>query len=236
LQDGNGNDIERSRKPRCGNDGLVDAKAETSSHSRDMSRSLERLDPNDYSAKDFQNKSKRPNDHHEALASPPRVQSQEADDRSFHNHEHNTDKSQISYTQSNIMEDDNDEASVVEIKLIECDYCKRSFAPKVYEKHFDSDGQPKCVSNMDKKRAVFNSAKARIANNSNLNKDEQMQVLQENKKVLKELARKRKGKSKKSKKSNDKWRQESNDFREAMRTNRLISKAEREGKPAHYYL
>lgn len=54
-----------------------------------------------------------------------------------------------------------DEKSVVEIKLIECDFCKRSFAPKVYEKHFDRDGQPKCANQMSKKRAVFNSAKVR---------------------------------------------------------------------------
>jgi hypothetical protein len=51
---------------------------------------------------------------------------------------------------------DGDDDLVVEIELIECDCCKRSFAPKVYEKHFDPDGQPKCAS--QKKRAVFNSA------------------------------------------------------------------------------
>lgn len=63
-----------------------------------------------------------------------------------------------------------------------------------------------------------------------------MQVLQVNKKVSKELSKKKNGKSKKKSKKSDKWRQESNNFREAMKTNRLISKAEREGKPAHYYL
>lgn len=54
-----------------------------------------------------------------------------------------------------------DEESVVEIELIQCMHCKRSFAPKVYEKHFDTDGQPKCLNQMSKKRAVFNSAKVR---------------------------------------------------------------------------
>ena len=54
-----------------------------------------------------------------------------------------------------------DEESVVQIELIQCDCCKRSFAPKVYEKHFDLDGQPKCAS-QTKKRTVFNSAKVRI--------------------------------------------------------------------------
>ena len=66
------------------------------------------------------------------------------------------------------------EKSVVDIELIKCDCCGRSFAPKIYEKHFDSTGQPKCAN--DKKRPVFNSAKARIANNSNLNHEEQRQV------------------------------------------------------------
>ncbi len=52
-----------------------------------------------------------------------------------------------------------DDQSVVEIETIQCDCCKRSFAPKVYEKHFDSDGKPKCENSMKKKRPVFNSAK-----------------------------------------------------------------------------
>ena len=78
---------------------------------------------------------------------------------------------------------------------------------------------------------------ARIANNQNLNHDEQMHVLQMNKKVAKELSRKRKGKSSKKKsKQSSKWREESMNFREAMKANRLIAKAEAEGLPAHYYL
>jgi hypothetical protein len=47
--------------------------------------------------------------------------------------------------------------SVVAIELIKYDCCGRFFAPKVYEKHFNSNGQPKCAN--DKKRPVFNSAK-----------------------------------------------------------------------------
>ena len=39
-----------------------------------------------------------------------------------------------------------DEDSVVDIELIQCDSCQRKFAPKVYAKHFDDDGQPKCVT------------------------------------------------------------------------------------------
>ncbi|KAL3777315.1 hypothetical protein ACHAWO_005081 [Cyclotella atomus] len=131
--------------------------------------------------------------------------------------------------------DNDDEESVVQIELIQCDSCRRSFAPKVYEKHFDQDGQPKCAT-MTKKRVVFNSAKARIANNDNLNRDEQMQVIQTQKKVAKELAKKKKSGGASKKKKSTKWQQESNALREAMKANRLIAKAEREGKPAHYYL
>lgn len=62
---------------------------------------------------------------------------------------------------SNIGSDD--DQSIVEIETIQCDSCKRSFAPKVYEKHFDSDGKPKCEISMNKKRPVFNSAKVCFA-------------------------------------------------------------------------
>ena len=113
------------------------------------------------------------------------------------------------------------EKSVVDIELIQCDCCGRSFAPKVYEKHFDSSGQPKCTN--DKKRPVFNSAKARIANNSNLNHDEQRQVLQMNKKVTKDLAKKKTGKGRTMEKirRSSKWREESRAFRDAMKASRL---------------
>ena len=60
---------------------------------------------------------------------------------------------------SNKLDDD----EFVEIELIKCECCKRSFAPKVYEKHVDDDGQPKCFTQISKKRAVFNSAKVRDA-------------------------------------------------------------------------
>jgi hypothetical protein len=64
-----------------------------------------------------------------------------------------------------------------------------------------------------------------------------MQIIQTQKQVAKELAKKKKsGKSSRKSKKGSKWREESNSFREAMKVNRLISKAESEGKPAHYYL
>ena len=64
-----------------------------------------------------------------------------------------------------VEEEEDDEASVVQIQLMKCEHCKRSFAPKVYAKHFDSNGQPKCAGVTDKKRGVFNSAKVRIIEN-----------------------------------------------------------------------
>mmetsp|Transcript_4121 Transcript_4121/g.9252 ORF Transcript_4121/g.9252 Transcript_4121/m.9252 type:complete len:275 (+) Transcript_4121:125-949(+) len=226
-----------SRKSQYSN-GRRGADTNVKSGSKDELRSLERLNPNDFSAKDFQSKPETPKDrYHDVMTSPPTMQSHESDNRNLLDNASNSmDDSQISYTRSERDEYVNGD-EVVEIKLIKCDCCKRSFAPKVYEKHFDSDGQPKCATTLDKKRPVFNAAKARIANNLNLNSDEQKQVLQINRKVTKELSKKKQGKgSKKRSKKGTKWRDESNNFREAMKANRLISKAEKEGKPAHYYL
>ncbi|KAL9181367.1 hypothetical protein ACHAXT_010172 [Thalassiosira profunda] len=177
----------------------------------DESRTLERLDPNEFSAKDFQ---LRHGKTQHSVSSPPRVPRSETVG----------DRSPLSYTQSqkgaSTMDD---EDSVVDIELIQCDSCQRSFAPKVYAKHFDADGQPKCVT-ASERRPVFNSAKARIKNNANLNKDEQLHVLQVNRKVSKELSRKLSSSKKRKSKTAGKWREESAQFREAMKTNRLISK------------
>lgn len=46
----------------------------------------------------------------------------------------------------------------------------------------------------------------------------------------------KKGLKPKSKKKSDKWKAESNTFRQAMRDNRLMEKAKKEGKPLTYYL
>ncbi len=72
---------------------------------------------------------------------------------------------------------------------------------------------------------------ARIANNDNLNKDEQMQALHVVKKVAKEVALKQNAKAstKKSRKGS-KWREESRQFREAMRANRTVSQPAKKGK------
>ena len=134
---------------------------------KDNSHSLERLDPNDFTAKDFQTSSSK-SSKRAISSSPPRVQMQH-DVRDDDIHEPATPSMDRSHMSSSTRRskmhadiDDDDEASVVDIQLVQCDCCKRSFAPKIYEKHFDSDGQPKCASVMDKKRPVFNSAKVRI--------------------------------------------------------------------------
>lgn len=149
---------ENSGKPRHESD--VESKK---SPNNTMAPSLERLDPNEYTASDFQSKpEKSKRAYHDDMASPPRARTHEFEDRRFRYQESNSmDNSHMSQSRSERMiggMDDDDDASVVNIELIQCDCCKRSFAPKVYEKHFDEDGQPKCANN-DKKRTVFNSAK-----------------------------------------------------------------------------
>lgn len=46
----------------------------------------------------------------------------------------------------------------------------------------------------------------------------------------------KRAKGKKLKKPSQKWRKESSDLREVMEANRLMKKAESEGKPVTYYL
>lgn len=107
-------------------------------------QSGERHDADDYSAKlSTSNSTFRNNDKQDS------IQTMHDPDNANDTQSHN----------SQVEGDPDDEASVVDITLIQCDCCKRSFAPKIYEKHFDSDGTPKCATASDKKRAVFDSAK-----------------------------------------------------------------------------
>jgi hypothetical protein len=134
-------------------------------------------------------------------------------------------------------ENNDDDASVVKIELIYCQHCKKSYAPATYKKfcqNLDENGVPKCMAK-NKKRRVYNSAKIRITSNAHLNTDEQRQVIVSRKKVVADMRDKAKGR-KKPKKRNKLWKQQSDDFRKAMEANRLISKAEKEGRPSHYYL
>jgi hypothetical protein len=65
--------------------------------------------------------------------------------------------------------------------------------------------------------------KGLLANNSNLNQDEQMQVLQANKKVTKDLTKKKNGKGGSMEKirPSSRWREESGAFHDAMKACRL---------------
>ena len=70
-------------------------------------------------------------------------------------------------------------------------------------------------------------------NNKHLSRDDQKAVITARKKVVAEL----KGGPKKTKKRfTQKWKDQSKLFREAMHTNLLISKAQKEGRPIDYYL
>ena len=147
--------VKISHKSQC--DKRIDAgKGNTS---EEMSCSLEQLDQNDYAAMRVQRKPNKQNN--VAINSPSRQPNHQLEDSHSSYHEASMDK-QTSYSPAKKGgEDIDDEASVVDIELVKCDYCKRSFAPKVYEKHFDCNGQPKCVGIHDKKRQVFDSAKVR---------------------------------------------------------------------------
>ena len=57
-----------------------------------------------------------------------------------------------------------DEESVVDIELIYCQHCEKSYAPATYKKFcqtLDENGTPKCIAMRNKKRKVYNSAKVR---------------------------------------------------------------------------
>ena len=68
--------------------------------------------------------------------------------------------------QQDKMKDENVEdlskEEVVNIELIYCKHCKRSYVPSTSKKlcqSFDENGIPKCLSLGTRKRQVFNSAK-----------------------------------------------------------------------------
>mmetsp|Transcript_6870 Transcript_6870/g.20567 ORF Transcript_6870/g.20567 Transcript_6870/m.20567 type:complete len:662 (-) Transcript_6870:1391-3376(-) len=113
----------------------------------------------------------------------------------------------------------------IEIETIRCDSCGRSFGRPAYEKHL--------LFYLHQTNATQHQA--RIKNNNHLSREEQKVVIAGRKKVVSELRAKTNGAAK-PKKSNDKWRRESDTFREAMRANRLMAKAQKEGKPVDYYL
>lgn len=74
----------------------------------------------------------------------------------------------------------------------------------------------------------------RIKNNDQLTSEEQQVAIIGRKRAVTDLRQKLKGNN--TMKRSLKWREESESFRQAMETNRLVAKAEKEGKPSHYYL
>jgi hypothetical protein len=131
-----------------------------------------------------------------------------------------------------------DGADEAPAEQIACNDCGKSFAPATYEKlckQYNNKGELKCVAMYCKKRKVFNSAKVRIQGNEHLDKDAQKMAIKARVEVVKEKKQAEQGIVKKKVKD-DKWKKESEDFRNAMRDNRLMAKAKAEGKPITYYL
>ena len=155
---------------RCANNAQVGNFDTQSSHSiQSVLHSLQRLGVNDRHPSDNEKNQGRTNnvqtdEYANVMAFQSSMQPLGSDGRHLED-SIIMDESQISYAQSDRRRSDRtgndsgDEQSVVDIELIECECCKRSFAPKVFDKHFDDKGQPKCARFLDKKRPVFNSAK-----------------------------------------------------------------------------
>ena len=117
-------------------------------------------------------------------------------------------------------EDDDSQGS--NISMHYCKSCDKWFARPTFERlhaALDADGQPRCVKIYNLKRKVYNSAKTRIKNNSALNADDQQMVIAGRKRVVTEMKAKKNGK-KKVRNKNSKWKEESKQFREAMKANR----------------
>jgi hypothetical protein len=178
------------------------------------------LNPNDYTAKDFQQSRETTNSRYhqesDTMVSSPPVSTPESNDDS-------TDDT--SNEDSGAVANDDEEASVVDIELIQCDNCKRKFAPKIYEKHYNN-GQPKCIQMAVMKRPVYDAKAVRIGNNDTLDQKDQMLATHAPYGDATKLSSKKKGGSKKS----SKWREESEAFREALRANRRVSQEENKKK------
>ena len=116
-----------------------------------------------------------------------------------------------------------DDDSQGNISMQYCKSCDKSFAPPTFQKlcaALDHNGQPRCVKIYNQKRKVYNSAKTRIKNNTALNAEEQKLVIAGRKRVVSEMKAKKNGKKRSSKNKNSKWKEESKQFREAMKANR----------------
>ena len=185
-------------------------------------RSLENqagLNPNDYTARDFQQSRETNTRYQESdamVTSSPPVSTPESNDDGSTDEKSNDDGSAV------VANNDDDEASVVDIELIQCDNCKRKFAPKIYDKHYNN-GQPRCIQMAVTRRPVYNAKAVRIGNNATLDQKDQMLA---NHAPYGDDAAKSSSKRKGGNKKNSKWREESEAFREALRANRLVSQEE----------
>ena len=122
-----------------------------------------------------------------------------------------------------------------EIELIYCNQCRKSYSKEVYERRCKVG---RCTSATNQKRKIFSSARVRIMSNSHLSEREKSAIIETRKKIV---AEKKQGngsfrQSFSMSQQNSKWKTQSEELREAMKANRLIAKAKKEGKPAHYYL
>jgi len=87
---------------------------------------------------------------------------------SMEEHEHNIDTPQSPRSTPNSVSNDvsDGDDSVVDIQLIYCQHCEKSYAPATYKKFcqtLDENGVPKCIAMRNKKkRKVYNSAKVRM--------------------------------------------------------------------------
>jgi hypothetical protein len=177
------------------------------------------LNPNNYTAKDFQQSRETTNSRYQesdTMVTSPPISTPESND------DGTDDKSN---DDSGDVANDDEEASVVDIELIQCDNCKRKFAPKIYEKHYNN-GQPRCIQMAVMKRPVYDAKAVRIGNNDTLDQKDQMLANHAPYGDATKSSSKKKGGSKK----NSKWREESEAFREALRANRLVSQEENKKK------
>ena len=182
------------------------------------------LNPNDYTAKDFQQSRETTNTRHQEsdtmVSSSPPVSTPESNDDGSTDEKSNDDRSDV------VANNDDEDASVVDIELIQCDNCKRKFAPKIYDKHYNN-GQPRCIQMAATRRPVYDAKAVRIGNNDTLDQKDQMLA---NHAPYGDAAAKSSSKKKGGNKKNSKWREESEAFREALRANRLVSQEETKKK------
>ena len=117
---------------------------------------------------DFQNITKQVNYKKSELNSHHVVSKQMklgSDSKTYNVNDYPEDEDYLSERSSeDISEEASQDGSVVNIELIYCKHCDKSYAPATYKKFcqaVDGEGNPKCLSLRNNKRKIFNSAKVR---------------------------------------------------------------------------